>query len=302
MKDSITGTNVSKKAFPRPWPLWAPFTRPAISPTFRKAGVLPAGLWYWQRKSHLSSGTGTLLSLGSIVQNGKFYAEDWLLFHALKKVDFPTFGNPTIKGGSKSSNDWGGLIPSPPLLGDIVLKAVWEWGPRGSGRWVLLTAGDREKGWKRVNTSHFHRAKHLIAVVVEQEGGSPGITCVQVPCPATNWFLNLTSICPSSLILNANLFRPKITYRRNTVTITSSCFPPSWFPLFIQQLDVGRNIPCLNSELLNLVQSLVPPCADCANLSNLFNLIKQGCQTHFHREQHQPRGCLQRAECNFRTV
>lgn len=34
-----------------------------------------AGLWYWQRKSNLSSGTGTLLSLGSIVQNGKFSAE-----------------------------------------------------------------------------------------------------------------------------------------------------------------------------------------------------------------------------------
>ena len=34
-----------------------------------------AGLWYWQRKSNLSSGTGTLLSFGSIVQNGKFSAE-----------------------------------------------------------------------------------------------------------------------------------------------------------------------------------------------------------------------------------
>ena len=30
--------------------------------------------------------------------------------------------------------------------------------------------------------------------------------------------------------------------------------------------------------------------------------VGQGCQTHFHRGPCQPRGCLQRAECNFRTV
>ena len=29
---------------------------------------------------------------------------------------------------------------------------------------------------------------------------------------------------------------------------------------------------------------------------------RQGCQTHFHRGPHQPRGCLQRAEYNFWTV
>ena len=28
----------------------------------------------------------------------------------------------------------------------------------------------------------------------------------------------------------------------------------------------------------------------------------QGCQTHFHRGPHQSCGCLQRTECNFRTV
>lgn len=47
-----------------------------------------AGLWYWQRKSKRSSGTGTLLSFGSIVQNGKFSAAAWLLVSTLKKVDF----------------------------------------------------------------------------------------------------------------------------------------------------------------------------------------------------------------------
>ena len=30
--------------------------------------------------------------------------------------------------------------------------------------------------------------------------------------------------------------------------------------------------------------------------------LSQGCQTHFHQGQHQPQGCLQMAECNFRTV
>lgn len=34
-----------------------------------------AGLWYWQRKSKRSSGTGALLSFGSMVQNGKFSAD-----------------------------------------------------------------------------------------------------------------------------------------------------------------------------------------------------------------------------------
>lgn len=47
-----------------------------------------AGLWYWQRKSKRSSGTGTLLSFGSIVQKGKFSAAAWLLVSTLKKVDF----------------------------------------------------------------------------------------------------------------------------------------------------------------------------------------------------------------------
>ena len=32
------------------------------------------------------------------------------------------------------------------------------------------------------------------------------------------------------------------------------------------------------------------------------HLLKQGCQIHFHLGPHQPCGCLQRVECNFRTV
>ena len=38
-----------------------------------------------------------------------------------------------------------------------------------------------------------------------------------------------------------------------------------------------------------------PPSYNCETLG-------QGCQTHFHRGPHQPRGCLQKAEFNFRIV
>ena len=47
--------------------------------------------------SSLKSGTGTIPMLGSIVQNGKFSACALLeLVKALNKVDFPTFGRPTM--------------------------------------------------------------------------------------------------------------------------------------------------------------------------------------------------------------
>lgn len=106
-----------RKALPKPWPAWAPFTKPAISTTFRNAGTLLerkvremlrswlgaegadnwimqicsehlAGLWYWQRKSKRSSGMGTRLSFGSMVQKGKFSAAAWLFVRTLKNVDF----------------------------------------------------------------------------------------------------------------------------------------------------------------------------------------------------------------------
>ena len=35
---------------------------------------------------------------------------------------------------------------------------------------------------------------------------------------------------------------------------------------------------------------------------SLIDNVVQGCQTHFHQGPHQPCSCLQRAECNFRTV
>jgi hypothetical protein len=46
---------------------------------------------------NLSSGTGTTPTFGSIVQNGKLAACALLEFvSALKSVDLPTFGKPTI--------------------------------------------------------------------------------------------------------------------------------------------------------------------------------------------------------------
>ena len=46
---------------------------------------------------NLSSGTATIPTFGSIVQNGKFSACAFLdVVKALNKVDFPTLGKPTI--------------------------------------------------------------------------------------------------------------------------------------------------------------------------------------------------------------
>ena len=46
--------------------------------------------------SSLLSGTVTIPRLGSIVQNGKFYAGIEDLVIALNNVDFPTLGKPKI--------------------------------------------------------------------------------------------------------------------------------------------------------------------------------------------------------------
>ena len=40
----------------------------------------------------------------------------------------------------------------------------------------------------------------------------------------------------------------------------------------------------------------------CYSYITMVYCIQQGCQTHFHRGPHQPCGCLERAEYNFRTV
>jgi len=48
--------------------------------------------------STLGSFTSTIQTFGSIVQNGKFSAgAEYDLVRALKRVDLPTFGRPTIQ-------------------------------------------------------------------------------------------------------------------------------------------------------------------------------------------------------------
>ena len=86
-----------RNLFPKPSPLDAPFTNPAISTneivvliTFFDADTLA-------KFSNLLSGTSTKPMFGSIVQNGKFAAcALFELVNALNRVDLPTLGNPTI--------------------------------------------------------------------------------------------------------------------------------------------------------------------------------------------------------------
>jgi hypothetical protein len=86
-----------KNLFPKPSPLEAPSTRPAIS---TNSIVVFIFFFYFEistNLSNLSSGTGTTPTFGSIVQKGKLAACALLEFvSALNKVDFPTLGNPTI--------------------------------------------------------------------------------------------------------------------------------------------------------------------------------------------------------------
>mmetsp|Transcript_14098 Transcript_14098/g.34765 ORF Transcript_14098/g.34765 Transcript_14098/m.34765 type:complete len:215 (-) Transcript_14098:9-653(-) len=85
-----------RNALPRPSPLDAPLTRPAMSQISRYADTADLGLY--RSHSHLkrSSGTLTRAWLGSMVQKGKFSAGMPILLIVLNRVDFPTFGRPTI--------------------------------------------------------------------------------------------------------------------------------------------------------------------------------------------------------------
>ena len=71
-------------------------TKPAISTRSKLAGIIFFVFTISFNSFNLLSGRGTFPTLGSIVQNGKFSAgiEDFV--RALKRVDFPTLGRPTI--------------------------------------------------------------------------------------------------------------------------------------------------------------------------------------------------------------
>jgi hypothetical protein len=60
------------------------------------AGITFSGLTRDSNLESLGSGTLTTPTFGSMVQNGKLALLALVLDKQLNKVDFPTFGNPTI--------------------------------------------------------------------------------------------------------------------------------------------------------------------------------------------------------------
>ena len=63
-----------KNLFPKPSPLEAPLTNPAISTKDIVVLIVFFDLEIFESLFNLSSGTGTTPTFGSIVQNGKFAA------------------------------------------------------------------------------------------------------------------------------------------------------------------------------------------------------------------------------------
>ena len=87
---------LAKNWLPKPSPLLAPFTKPAISTISTVAGCTRSGLTNSSNLESLGSGTFTTPILGSMVQKGKLALCALAFDKQLNKVDFPTFGNPTI--------------------------------------------------------------------------------------------------------------------------------------------------------------------------------------------------------------
>ena len=70
MDDGVRLPDVGQNLLPRPSPLLAPFTRPAMSTNSMTAGVFLSGWYISASLSSRSSGTATMPTLGSMVQNG----------------------------------------------------------------------------------------------------------------------------------------------------------------------------------------------------------------------------------------
>ena len=81
---------------PRPSPLLAPFTNPAMSTISQVAGTIRPGCTISASFVNRSSGTVITPRFGSIVQKGKLAACALALDRQLKRVDLPTLGKPTI--------------------------------------------------------------------------------------------------------------------------------------------------------------------------------------------------------------
>ena len=80
-----------RKAFPKPSPVDAPRTNPAISTMDKYDATQDFGLKIWQRLSKRESGTATLALLGSIVQKGQFSEGTHSLDIRLNVIDFPGY-------------------------------------------------------------------------------------------------------------------------------------------------------------------------------------------------------------------
>ena len=87
---------LAKNWLPRPSPLEAPSTKPAISTNSIVVANTLSGLTISAKASRRASGIGTMPEFGSMVQNGKFSAPIPAFVRALKRVDLPTLGRPTI--------------------------------------------------------------------------------------------------------------------------------------------------------------------------------------------------------------
>ena len=82
--------------FPRPSPLLAPLTSPAMSTISTVAGTTLFGLHIFSSSSSLLSGTIVEPIFGSMVQKGKFALCALPELIQLNNVDLPTLGSPTI--------------------------------------------------------------------------------------------------------------------------------------------------------------------------------------------------------------
>ena len=92
-----TSLMFARNWLPRPSPCEAPFTSPAMSTISSLAGRMRSEVAISERRFSRVSGTSTIPTLGSMVQNGKFAA--WAFEFstmALNRVDLPTFGSPTF--------------------------------------------------------------------------------------------------------------------------------------------------------------------------------------------------------------
>ena len=86
----------ARNLLPKPSPLLAPFTRPAISTISTVVGTMRSGCTSSARRFNRSSGTVMTPTFGSIVQKGKFADCAFALDKQLKSVDLPTLGKPTM--------------------------------------------------------------------------------------------------------------------------------------------------------------------------------------------------------------